>query len=339
MAHTTSTARAEAVMPAALPTLDSRALRRCLGLYPTGVTVVTTSSALGPVGMAVNSFAAVSLEPPLVLWSIRKASRSEQAFLAAKHFAINILAAEQVQVSRMFGSGHEDRFNANPWHMGEAGAPLLQGALAHLECRRWAVYEGGDHHVVLGEVLRHGSVEGPALVFAQGQYAGVQALAQEAAPSGPSSASADADAAGPTTPPLFLRLLSEAQQRLSAQFEAHREALGVSTAGSRILSRLDEGACGAQELQRATYLGQRATEDALHELLGAGFVVQHDGLLSITTAGAGKRRSFTERLEQFTREKLSGVSAEDIAAARRVLSALRQSEHHSDTEADPIAGR
>ncbi len=324
MADAALTPHADAQRQAAPPMLDSRALRRCLGQYPTGVTVVTASSAQGPVGMAVNSFAAVSLEPALVLWSIRKASRSVQAFLAAQHFAINILAADQVQVSRMFGSGHEERFTANPWRAGEAGAPLLQGAVAHLECRQWAVYEGGDHHVVLGEVLRHDSVDGPALVFAQGQYAGVQALAQDLAPNGPTRGSAGAAQAEGATPPLFLRLLSEAQQRMSAQFEAHREALGVSTAGSRILSRLDEGACGALELQRATHMGQRATEDAVGELLSTGLVVQHDGLLSLTPSGASKRRSFTERLERFTAEKLGGISAQDLAAARRVLAALRQ---------------
>jgi len=132
------------------PAGDSRAFRRCLGQYPTGVTVITACHGDELVGMAVNSFAAVSLEPPLVLWSIRRESKSLAAFLGASHFAVNILAADQVQASHWFGAGHPDRFQLVPWHAGASGAPLLDGALAHLECRRVQLDEGGDHLILRG---------------------------------------------------------------------------------------------------------------------------------------------------------------------------------------------
>lgn len=156
------------------PAMDPRAFRRCLGQYPTGVTIVTACHQGQLLGMAVNSFAAVSLSPPLVLWSIRRESRSAQAFIEAGHFAVSILAQDQVEVSQAFGAAAPDRFDTVAWQPGLEGAPLVDGAIAHLECRTEAVHDGGDHHILVGRVLRQQRFEGAPLVFAQGQYAVTQ---------------------------------------------------------------------------------------------------------------------------------------------------------------------
>lgn len=152
------------------PAQDAKAFRRCLGQYPTGVTIITAHHAGQNLGMAVNSFAAVSLAPPLVLWSIRRESRSAQAFLDAGHFAVSILAEDQVDVSQAFGAGAPDRFDKVAWQPGLEGAALIEGAIAHLECRTEIVHDGGDHHILIGRVVRQQRFEGAPLVFAQGQY-------------------------------------------------------------------------------------------------------------------------------------------------------------------------
>lgn len=156
------------------PALDAQAFRRCLGQYPTGVTIITACHGGQLLGMAVNSFAAVSLAPPLVLWSIRRESRSAQAFLEAGHFAVSILADHQVDVSQAFGAAAPDRFEQVAWTPGLEGAPLIEGAIAHLECRTDIVHDGGDHHILIGRVVRQQRFEGAPLVFAQGQYAATQ---------------------------------------------------------------------------------------------------------------------------------------------------------------------
>ncbi len=153
------------------PELDAKAFRRCLGQYPTGVCVVTTTHRQQWVGMAVNSLTAVSLDPPLVLWSIRRESRSVESFLEAPSFAISVLAQHQWDISRRFGGAQTDRFAGDPWACGRSGAPLLDGALAHLECERSAVHAGGDHWILIGRVLRCARFEGQPLVFSQGRYA------------------------------------------------------------------------------------------------------------------------------------------------------------------------
>ena len=152
------------------PGADARALRRCLGQFPTGVTIVTARHGEHLLGMAVNSFAAVSLTPALVLWSIRRESSSASDFVQAGHYAVSVLADEQVELSQLFGSGHPERFERARWQPGRHGAPLMEGAIAHLECRLIQVHEGGDHLILIGEVERYARYEGEPLLFTQGRY-------------------------------------------------------------------------------------------------------------------------------------------------------------------------
>jgi flavin reductase (DIM6/NTAB) family NADH-FMN oxidoreductase RutF len=150
---------------------DPRELRRALGQYATGVTVVTC---LGPdgeqVGMTANSFTSVSLDPPLVLWCPAKSASSTPAFTAAKHFAVNVLGADQHHVSRQFATPTGDKFLGVPVRPGRSGAPLLGDTVAAFECRTVAVHDAGDHLIMLGEVERFDAPGGPPLVFHSGLY-------------------------------------------------------------------------------------------------------------------------------------------------------------------------
>ncbi|MEY4695579.1 MAG: hypothetical protein RIT14_7 [Pseudomonadota bacterium] len=148
----------------------SRALRDALGRYATGVTVVTCHGADGPVGITANSFASVSLDPALVLWSIARASSRYAQFAAAQAFAIHILAEDQGDLAARFTRGGAG-FDGLAWQEGPTGAPLIPGTLARFDCRLHAAHDGGDHLILLGRVARAALRTAPPLVFSQGQYA------------------------------------------------------------------------------------------------------------------------------------------------------------------------
>ena len=133
---------------------DPRTLRDALGCFATGVTVVTCLNEGKPAGLTVNSFTSVSLEPPLLLVCIAKRAASADALVSASHFAINVLQTGQQPASIRFSTRDEDRFGTTPWSCGEAGAPILKDSLGVFECERFAVYEGGDHHILVGRVVK-----------------------------------------------------------------------------------------------------------------------------------------------------------------------------------------
>lgn len=150
-------------------TLDPRALRDALGCYATGVTVVTTMAADGPLGITANSFASVSLDPPLVLWSPARKSTRFPAFEAASHFAIHVLAEDQRDLSTRFAREGRN-FSGLDWAEGLGRAPLLPGCAARFECVHAAGHDGGDHLIVVGEVLRMVHTDLPPLIFHRGAY-------------------------------------------------------------------------------------------------------------------------------------------------------------------------
>lgn len=150
---------------------DPKALRGALGRYATGVTITTCRAPDGhPVGLTVNSFNALSLEPPLVLWSLRTSSPSMAAFRQSGHFAVNVLAADQVELSRRFASPVTDRFAVGEWRDGLGGAPVLAGCCATLECATEAELPMGDHVLFIGRVLSVEQQDQPPLLFQSGHY-------------------------------------------------------------------------------------------------------------------------------------------------------------------------
>jgi flavin reductase (DIM6/NTAB) family NADH-FMN oxidoreductase RutF len=151
---------------------DALEFRKALGTFPTGVAVVTTRAANGAfVGLTINSFSSLSLEPPLVLWSLQLASPSLGAFDRARHFAVNILAEGQVELSRRFASQVPNKFSGLEVHAGVEGVPLIAGCAARLECRAAARHNGGDHVIFIGQVERfeYDARKRP-LVFYAGRY-------------------------------------------------------------------------------------------------------------------------------------------------------------------------
>ena len=151
---------------------DPREFRSALGSFATGVTVVTTRDGAGvPIGLTANSFNSVSLEPPMVLWSLALNALSLPAFSQAQHWVVHILAADQEPLSKRFASRGTDKFAGLEYESGLGGAPLLTGCAARFECRTAFQYEGGDHLIFVGEVERFERSGAAPLLFHAGSYA------------------------------------------------------------------------------------------------------------------------------------------------------------------------
>ncbi len=160
-------------MTTSTESFDPRQFRSALGNFATGVTVVTACHPKGGelVGVTANSFNSVSVDPPLVLWSLDRDAISLKSFEAADHFIVNVLAADQVNLSQRFARRSEDKFKGLEFGKGIGGAPLLSGCAASFECNKSFTYEGGDHLIFVGEVHKFTSTDRSSLVFHRGSYA------------------------------------------------------------------------------------------------------------------------------------------------------------------------
>jgi len=151
--------------------IDPRDFRNALGTYATGVTVITAADADGkPHGLTCNSFASVSLNPPLVLWSLGMFSQGLSIFQNASHFAVNVLGASQQLLASRFAKSSEDKFAGVEWTPGLGSAPLLKDSVANFQCRAANRYYGGDHVIFLGAVEAYAYNRQEPLLFARGGY-------------------------------------------------------------------------------------------------------------------------------------------------------------------------
>ncbi|MER7012887.1 3-hydroxy-9,10-secoandrosta-1,3,5(10)-triene-9,17-dione monooxygenase reductase subunit [Saccharopolyspora sp. NPDC000359] len=170
-------------MSAGQVVVDQAAFRRVLGHFGTGVVVITGVDGARPVGFACQSFAALSLDPPLVLFCPARTSRAWPVLERAGRFCANVLSESQQPVSTVFGRSGEDKFAGVPWTPAPSGAPVLAGALTWVDCRIEEVHAGGDHHIVVGRVEALGELTGERpLLFYRGAYAGLGPTAQPPPP-------------------------------------------------------------------------------------------------------------------------------------------------------------
>ena len=151
--------------------IDPRDFRNALGAYATGVTIITAADPNGkPYGLTCNSFASVSLNPPLVLWSLVVYSSSLTVFQNASHFAVNVLGASQQALANKFAKSSDDKFASVDWSPGLGNAPVLAESVANFQCRSVNRYYGGDHVIFLGAVEAYSYNRKEPLLFARGTY-------------------------------------------------------------------------------------------------------------------------------------------------------------------------
>lgn len=151
------------------PAQDTLSFRKALGRFATGVTIVTAPGENGPVGMTANSFASLSLTPPLIAWSVARHAGRAPVFTAAQHFAIHILAEDQEEIARAFTT-RADAFGELSPRENPQAVPLFDDCLARFECERVALHDAGDHHLIIGRVTEISTREGAPLIFHDGTF-------------------------------------------------------------------------------------------------------------------------------------------------------------------------
>ncbi|CAM2188495.1 FMN reductase (NADH) NtaB [Paraburkholderia sacchari] len=314
------------------PSDDARMFRRCLSQYGTGVAIVTAVHGADRWAVTVNSFSSLSLDPPLLLWSIDKKSRSFEAFSACGYFAVNILSSEQIGLSRHFSSKIADKFESVDWESGKLGAPLLAGCIAHFECSVYARHDGGDHLILVGHVRHVTKFEGLPLIFSQGQYS--IPCEHPDVPVEPNTMAQTIDT--PTNN--VLQLVFNTHHALSEAFEEHRRAEGVSVAVARVLATV----CASpgimlDSIARQTYLGQRDVEDAIMELTQKSLLTRvENGGVQLTKSGLALREAIRERWVAFQETQLEGISPAEIAVLIHVLGRMVAHASHNKAETGTV---
>ncbi len=248
------------------PSTDQKAFRRALGSFPTGVTIVTSPSEGGPVGVTANSFSSVSLDPPLVLWSIAHTSRSYRAFQESPHFAINILGNDQMSVSQTFASSSDDKFSAVPWRQGRTGSPIIADAIAYFDCICEARHDGGDHTILIGRVVDFGLFEGEPLVFSRGRYAVAvdhPVLNTFVTPYAEDERLAEFP---------LLSLIAKVHYKEDAGVAKRRAEAGLTPTASKVMAGLYQNPpLTSDELSRRMYLDRREVDDCLMDFVSRGY--------------------------------------------------------------------
>ncbi len=155
-----------------MTSFDQRDFRNALGTFATGITVITTThNHAEPVGITVNSFASVSLDPPLVLWCLDNDAYFHDIFANCSHFAVHVLHQDQEAVSQIFSTKNSSKFNSLDWEMGEFGSPILKDCASHFECEMERQCDGGDHVILLGRVTAFKThKDKPPLIYHAGEY-------------------------------------------------------------------------------------------------------------------------------------------------------------------------
>ncbi|HEY6514933.1 MAG TPA: flavin reductase [Steroidobacteraceae bacterium] len=323
-------------MPAERSPDDALRFRSALGAFATGVTIVTTRDAEGrDVGLTANSFNSVSLDPPMVLWSLAKNARSLPAFLAASHFAVHVLAADQDGLSQRFSARGSDKFAGLDLERGPAQVPLLRGCSARFQCRTAFRHEGGDHVIFVGAVESFDQSDRAPLIFHGGRYA--LAIRKDLSPE-PAQESAEPDSS--FSQDFLVYLLGRAQFQLFLSLRGDLEQHGLTEGQWFALSILGvaDGRSVAELDRLLRYTGHRVTHELLTSLAAAGFVELHgyDPHVRITLTEAGRRAV----IELVAGAKAAEAHAErnlGTAEIRMLKQALRAIIRGTDPGAPPQA--
>lgn len=310
------------------PSANVGAFRRTLGEFATGVAVITTSVDGVAYGMTSNSFASVSLDPPLVLWSIRRESQSFAAFEGCKHFTVNVLADDQIALSQHFAKSGPDKFKSVAHARGRGEAPLLHDIAAALECRRTCAYEGGDHLILLGEVEMFSRYDRAPLLFSKGRYA-VTAEHPDVSSAAQALPVSHVDGESEVLSNLMIRAyVSVASEVESAGLKA---GLGLTLMQARFLR-----ACAArpgrtiEALLPELLLDFNASQNVLGALVSMGLLeVDPERRVRLTPLGDTRVKELVAHARQCEHELFKNVPANELAMLTRALSRIVESDQRS----------
>ncbi len=262
---------------------DTKPFREALGAFTTGVTIVTTRDSEGnDVGLTANSFNSVSLDPPLVLWSLSKSSLSLRAFKTSDHFAVHILAVEQETLSDLFAMRGADKFAGLELNRGAGNVPLLANCSARFECEKAFEYEGGDHEIFVGQVIDFQDYGKAPLVFQAGKYA---LAIQKPRRSGVEPSPVQANGSFGKDSLLFN--LSVAHRQIQSILQPGLDELGIDEAENGVLMcLLVRDGRGVVELEHLlSYMGRRLPDNLLQALVLRGLVTISADKVFLTDTG------------------------------------------------------
>lgn len=261
---------------------DSRhAFRSALGRFVTGVTIVTARDVEGKaIGLTANSFNSVSLDPPLVLWSLALNSPNLPAFRHSSSWAVHILSADQEDLSNLFATRGADKFQGMAVEDGPEGAPLIPGCAARFGCRSTFEYEGGDHAIFVGEVVDFADRDVQPLVFHGGRYGGVFSGAKSVVP-----AALEND--GEFGRYFIGHLLSRAYHKAFAELRQEYARRGLRSAEYSAIAALGlgEGCTRAELSQRAANGGIHLRDGPVDGLIQRGIILADGGHLHLSHEG------------------------------------------------------
>lgn len=301
-------------------TFDPRVFRRALGNFATGVTVITAHDGERAVGVTANSFNSVSLDPPLILWSIDKRSGSYPVFAHATHFAVNVLAVDQISLSDRFATGRDDKFSGVPYRSGHGGCLLLEDTSASFQCKKVQVIDGGDHWILIGQVVSFEDNGRSPLLYHQGTYS--MALPH------PHRARRESSAPAPDS---FQRRLADHPYHLMTQavrnyqqlFQPEQLKTGWRSGEARVLMILQAGPCGdLAVLAREADMPRSEVEQTLELLCGGGLAEQTAAGYQLTAAGAAQANDIWDMAKRHEDRLLAPFDAEQVRAFKNVLKSI-----------------
>ncbi|OPX55169.1 NADH-FMN oxidoreductase RutF, flavin reductase (DIM6/NTAB) family [Oceanospirillum multiglobuliferum] len=302
---------------------DPRDFRRALGNFATGVTVITACTPEGvQTGVTANSFNSVSLDPALVLWSIMKTSGSVEIFDKATHFAVNVLAADQIPLSNHFARPSDDKFADIRYEKGLGGAALLPDCAARFQCENYQKIDGGDHWILIGKVVAYDDIGRAPLLYHGGAYsaviphAGVKPKESEATDAG--KAKNDKRLADN----MFYQMI-QAVKRYQASYQPLQLATGLRTIEARMLLTLNDfGSLSSSELEQRIGMPDHDLHAAVDTLCRKEWVTRTDNQLSLTPAGTEQAEVLWKIANDRQKEVFGQFTEEELAIFRKVLEAV-----------------
>lgn len=303
---------------------DPKAFRRALGNFATGVTVITACTPDGEkAGVTANSFNSVSLEPPLVLWSIMKTSSSVEIFEKASHFAVNILAADQINLSNHFARPSDDKFADVAYEDGLGQAPLLPECSARFQCENFERVDGGDHWILIGKVVAFDDIGRSPLLYHGGAYsaviphAGVKPKDSEASEAGKEKNEQRLQNN------LYYQMI-QAVKRYQASYQPLQLATGLRVIEARMLLTLNDfGSLASLELEQRIGMPDQDLHVALDTLKRKEWIAESEDGLTLTDAGTEQAETLWKVASDRQQEVFGQFSEEEIATFRKVLEAIK----------------
>jgi 3-hydroxy-9,10-secoandrosta-1,3,5(10)-triene-9,17-dione monooxygenase reductase component len=290
--------------------------RTALGAFATGVTIVTTMDSAGaPVGVTASSFNSVSLDPPLVLWSLAKSAQSRDAFCTSGHFAIHVLAESQEATSNRFAHSGEDKFAGVAWSVGTLGSPILDDHAAVFQCRTRYQHEGGDHIILVGEVTAFERRDEPPLLFHGGSYA-----ERRPRPPAVSVGTIDLDN-GEFTDDFLFYLIARAYFQSSRPARRKMAELGLDQQQHAVLITLSmQPSATAQQIGGMLQHSDHAPDgEALKRMVASNLLAQNDDTYELTAFGRSQLIQVLAVSQAFEADIGEQMSRGELAEVRRLL--------------------